>query len=381
MWGRRRTSGIDGALCRVAHVSLGLEMGGMEKLLVEFARHADRERFHLHFVCLETRGQLAEEVENLGWRVEAMGKSPGLRPGLVLRLAKIFRRLRADIVHSHNEAACLYGVPAARLARVPMVLNTRHGQGSHLSSRRGGAFAMVAKCAHRVVCVSKDSAELSVQAGIPADRVTTIWNGIDVKKFAFHGPCRGGFAVIVARLAAVKNIDTAIHAVRLACEKVPTLRLRIVGDGPARPSLEALTERLGLRQNVEFAGESQDVPRELADASMFVLPSLSEGISLSLLEAMSAGLPVVATAVGGNAEVVEDGETGILVPAQDSSAMAQAIVRLATNPELAGRMGAAGRCRVETTFDVRAMVRAYEDLYRSELLKKQCGCCSSPTSS
>src|SRR5271166_5937411 len=140
----------NGSLIGIAHVSLGLEMGGMEKLLVEFARHAERERYQLHFVCLEGRGRLADEVEALGWPVEAMGKRPGVRPALILELARLFRRLDLDVVHTHNEPACIYGVPAARLARVPLVLNTRHGQGPAAGGRRERLFTLTARLTGRV---------------------------------------------------------------------------------------------------------------------------------------------------------------------------------------------------------------------------------------
>jgi len=354
----------------VAHVSLGLEMGGMEKLLVEFARHADRERFQLHFICLEGRGKLADDIEALGWPIDAMGKRPGLRPGLILKLARLFRRLGAQVVHTHNEPACLYGVPAARLARVPLVLNTRHGQGSPPGARRARAFQWAARLAGRVVCVSKDAADLSVRSGLSESRVTTVWNGIDTEKFPFRGPCPGGPAVVVARLAEVKNIDALIRAIPLVVESVPRFTLRIVGDGPCRAALEALTTVLGLQAHVTFTGEADNVPQQLGQGSMFVLPSLSEGVSLSLLEAMATGLPVVATSVGGNVEVVIDGETGFLVPVEEPEQLAQAIIRLALAPGLAHRMGTAGRRRVETTFDVRSMVRAYEGLYQDSLSRK-----------
>jgi glycosyltransferase involved in cell wall biosynthesis len=357
----------NGCRYHIAHVSLGLEMGGMEKLLVEFARHADRERFNLHFICLEGRGKLADEVEALGWPVDAMGKRPGLRPGLILKLARLFRRLDVDVVHTHNEPACLYGVPAARLARVPLVLNTRHGQGSSFKSRRDRACTLASRFAGRVVCVSKDAAALSVRSGLPEKRVTTIWNGIDTQKFPFRGPCPTGPAIVVARLAAGKNIDGLIRVVPKIIETVPLFTLRIVGDGPCRAALEALSVELGIQEHVAFTGEADNVPEQLGQASMFVLPSLSEGVSLSLLEAMATGLPVVATSVGGNVEVVQDGETGFLVPVDEPAKLAQAIVCLAADPELARRMGTAGRRRVETTFDVRAMVRAYEDLYQDGL--------------
>jgi glycosyltransferase involved in cell wall biosynthesis len=360
----------NGGTCRVAHVSLGLEMGGMEKLLVEFARHADRQRFQLHFFCLEGRGTLADEIEALGWPIDALEKPPGLRPGLILTLARRFRRLGVHVVHTHNEPACLYGVPAARLARVPLVLNTRHGQGSPPDTRRARAFQWAARLAGRVVCVSKDAAALSVRSGLSENRVATVWNGIDTEKFPFRGPCPRGPAVVVARLAEIKNIDALIRAVPLVVASVPHFTLRIVGDGPSRAALEALTAELGLQLHVAFTGEANNVPQQLGEASMFVLPSLSEGVSLSLLEAMATGLPVVATRVGGNVEVVVDGETGLLVPVKEPEKLAQAIIRLALAPELARRMGTAGRRRVETTFDVRWMVRAYEGLYQDGLSRK-----------
>ena len=356
------------SLIGVAHVTLGLEMGGMEKLLVEFARHADRERYKLHFVCLEGRGKLADEVESLGWPVEALGKRPGIRPGLILKLARLFRRLRVDVVHTHSESAGIYGVPAARLARVPLALNTRHGRGPLPGSQRARLFNFAARLAGRVVCVSKDAAALTVRSGLPANLVTTIWNGIDTQKFPFCELCISGPAIVVARLAEGKNIDALIRAAALVRQRIPEFHLRIVGDGSCRAELQALAAELGITEHVAFTGEAANVAEQLQQASMFVLPSLSEGISLSLLEAMATGLPVVATSVGGNVEVVQDGETGFLAPAGEPAKLAEAMLRLATDGELARRMGAAGRRRVESTFDVRAMVRAYEQLYREHLV-------------
>jgi glycosyltransferase involved in cell wall biosynthesis len=366
---KMRTQIRNGSPIRIAHVTLGLEMGGMEKLLVEFARHADRRRFTLQFVCLETRGKLADEVEALGWPVEAMGKRPGIRPGLILKLARRLRSLRIDVVHTHNEAACLYGVPAARLAGVDLVLNTRHGQGSARGARRARAFVWAARFADRVVCVSKDAAALTVRSGLPESRVATIWNGIDTEKFPFRGPTPAGPAIVVARLAAIKNIDALIRVMPQVIASVPHFGLRIVGDGPYRVALETLSKELGVHEHVRFIGEAKDVPEQLAQASMFVLPSLSEGISLSLLEAMATGLPAVATSVGGNVEVVRDGETGFLVPVDEPEKLAQAMIRLSTGGDLARRMGAAGRRRVESTFDARAMVHAYECLYQDSVAR------------
>jgi glycosyltransferase involved in cell wall biosynthesis len=226
--------------------------------------------------------------------------------------------------------------------------------------------------ANRVVGVSKDIAELAAQSGIRRDRIAAIWNGIDVEKFPYCGPAACGPAILVARLAPEKDISTLLRATSLVAEQVPEFTLRLVGDGPCRPSLEALATELKIRSRVEFVGQAIDVRQQLRQASMFVLPSLSEGVSLSLLEAMATGLPVIATRVGGNVEVVEHGKTGFLVPPADPSEMAEAILRLAKDPALGRCIGVAGRMRCENAFNVRGMIRAYEELY-CECLSKRDG--------
>ena len=224
-----------------------------------------------------------------------------------------------------------------------------------------------------MVCVSKDAAGLTIRSGLPEKRITTIWNGIDTQKFPFRGPCPTGPAIVVARLAEGKNIDALIRATALVCGQIPQFRLRIVGDGPCRPSLEALTVELGLDGHVAFTGEADDVPQQLQQASMFLLPSLSEGVSLSLLEAMATGLPVVATRVGGNLEVVQEGETGFLVPVREPASFAQAISRLTTDPELV-RPGAAGRRASKARLTSARWACAYEGLYQKHVSKKSCVC-------
>jgi glycosyltransferase involved in cell wall biosynthesis len=350
-------------LCRIAHVSLGLEMGGMEKLLVEFARHADRERFQLHFICLEGRGKLADEVEALGWPVAALGKRPGVRPGLILKLARLFRRLDVDVVHTHNTAAYFYAVPAARLARVPTVVHTRHGQRCNATPRQNRVFRFLSRFVDTMVCVSEDSRRLARGEGIDPGKTCTIWNGIDLSRFAYTGPTPGGPAVIVARLSPEKDVETLVRAAAIAAERFSGFRLEIVGDGVCRASLEELSAQLRLDDRVRFLGEMDNIPELLGRAALFVLPSLTEGLSLTLLEAMARGLPVVATCVGGNPEVVSQGETGLLVEPRSPESLADAMVRVVVQPELARQMGIAGRRRVEEFFDVRRMIAEYEALY------------------
>ena len=299
-----------------------------------------------------------------------MDKRAGLRLGLIVKLARLFRRLRIDVVHTHNQAACLYAAPAARLARVPVVVNTRHGQGAKPGTRQGRTFALAARLVDAVVSVSKDSAELAARLGLSANRIAMIWNGIDTARFPASGPCPDGPAILVSRLSPEKDIPTLMRAMPLVLRSLPRFRLRLVGDGACRASLEELTAQLGLQTQVEFAGPSHDVARELRQACLFVLPSLTEGVSLSLLEAMSVGLPIVATRVGGNVEVVEDHRTGLLVSPGTPSELAEAIIALASDPERSRRMGLAGRQRVEDCFDVRRMVCDYEQLYQNCLARR-----------
>lgn len=355
---------------RVVHVSLGTNVGGMEKLLVEFARFTDRERFDLAFISLQERGTLASEIESLLWPVYSLDKPPGLRPGLVLKLARRLRALRPSVVHTHNTTAFLYGALAARLARVPRLLHTRHGQRYQASRRETWVFRLLSRLAYRMISVSQDACQRTIADGVRADRACVIRNGVDLSRFSFAGPNPSGPAVLVARLSPEKDVATLVHAVKRALELLgpqqTTFTLEIIGGGADRAELESWSCELGLGDRIHFLGERSDVPARLAGASMFVLPSLTEGISLTLLEAMARGLPVVATRVGGNPEVVVDGVTGTLVPARDPAALAAAMVRIFQNPALGKEMGRCGRQRVEQEFSVQEMVRKYEQQYDAD---------------
>jgi glycosyltransferase involved in cell wall biosynthesis len=348
---------------RVVHVTGCLEVGGQEKLLVEFARHADRRHFALQFVSLEQRGALARDLEAEGWPVTALDVPPGFWPGLVLRLARLFRRLRADAVHTHNERPLIYAAPAARLARVRRVVHTRHGRGLGVSRRQALLANLAARWADHYVCVSDDCARLTVAQGLPERRVETLRNGIDTRHFAFTGPKPDGPAVVVARLSPEKDVATLLDAAAQVVREQPDFRLAVAGDGPCMAELRQRASELGLGDRVQFLGMVRDVAGLLAGARLYVLSSVSEGVSLTLLEAMARGLPVVATRVGGTPEVVADGETGLLVPPREPAALATALARVGRDADLARRLGAAGRRRAERHFDVRRVVADYERMY------------------
>jgi glycosyltransferase involved in cell wall biosynthesis len=348
---------------RIIHVCLGLELGGMENLLIEFAARADRNRFDLHFVSLTTKGPAADAIERLGWPVIAMHQRPGLNPTLPLALTRLFLRLRPDVVHTHNTKPMLYAAPAARVAGVRAVIHTRHGQRHGATRRQTFLFNLAAKCVDQIVSVSADSTRRAQLQGLSPDRTTTILNGIDTSRFPAAGPCPTGPAVFVGRLSPEKDIPTLLRAAAIVAKDQPSFRLHLIGAGPILPELQHATHALGLRDRVQFLGSTTDVSAALAGASLFVLPSLTEGISLALLEAMASAIPVVATDVGGNREVVLDHETGLLAPPSLSDAIAAAILNLYTQPARARLMGLAGRRRVEAEFDSRQMVARYESLY------------------
>ncbi|MCC9599515.1 glycosyltransferase [Stieleria sp. JC731] len=349
---------------RIAHISLGTDVGGMEKLLVEFAKHIDRTRFELSFISLQKTGRLAEQIETYHWPVHSMNKSDGLKPLLVTKLARKLRRIRPDVVHTHNTAAYVYGVAAAKIAGISRIIHTRHGQRYDHSSRQTMLFRQLSRWVEHIVSVSQDGAKLTVQHdGVSAAKTLTICNGVDLQQFRMPEHRPHGKVVVVARLSPEKDIASLVQAMGLVNQQDPTLNLDIIGDGVERSNLQTLVGDLGLDRTVRFLGLRDDIPDLLASASMFVLPSITEGISLTLIEAMATGLPVIACDVGGNPEVVVNLQSGILVPAGRPQAIADAILHYHGQPEVANRYGIAGRQRVMQKFCVRQMMHAYENLY------------------
>lgn len=348
---------------RVCHVSLTLKTGGLERILADLARHHNPAVCEPMFLAIRETGRFADEIRSLGCLVHQL--QPAGRLAQLREMAHWFRHERIDVVHTHNTYPHLYATLAARWAGVPVVIQTRHGQRAGHGWKSRISYRWAAKLVDRVVAVSDDAAGLCVHAdGLRQSKVQRIWNGIDLSEFDYHGPVAEPIAVSVARLSAEKDFPTLLRATALAAAQVPDLRLRIVGDGPERPKLESLVKELEISQRVEFLGERRDVPELLKHAGFFVTASLTEGISLTLLEAMAVGLPVIATAVGGNPEIVVDDVTGRLCPAGDPDALAAAMVAMCRRSTDWLAMGRAGRDRVCDEFDVRRMASDYEALYR-----------------
>lgn len=351
----------------VVHVVSTLGIGGQEMVILALVRHADRTRVAPRVICLHDRGPLADRIEALGVPVEVLG-AHGI--GLVemgRRLARRLRVLRPDVVHTHNAAPHQAAALARLLVRIPVLIHTKHGRNNFPTRARRWAEQVAGRLTDLVVPVSEDAAEVARTVDrVPARKLRVIRNGIALDDVPRARPLQGGGpprAVHVARLNRIKDQPTLLRAVRTVADALPGFTLDIVGDGPMGDDVRALATELRLDDVVRFHGFRDDVGAVLAAGDCFVLSSLSEGISITLLEAMAAGLPVVATDVGGNREVVVPGETGVLVPARDPAALAEGMLAVLRDPARAAAMGAAGRARVEAEFSIARTVAAYEAAY------------------
>jgi glycosyltransferase involved in cell wall biosynthesis len=357
---------------RVCHVSMTLRTGGLERLLVDFARHTNHRRYELHFVSLTDGGPPAEDLRRLEVPVDLIGFPGCGKLGLIRGLVRLFKKYRFDIIHTHNTYAHFYATLAAKLAGVRVVINTQHGRGCGNGWKDHWQFRIANRFTTRIVGVSDDATRLcQAQDAASRGKMLRLWNGIDVDRFEFVGPQSELSAISVARLSPEKDFGTLLRATAIVLREFPQFRLRIVGDGQERAGLERLSTELGLTFAVEFMGERSNVPALLATAGFFVSSSKTEGISLTVLEAMSVGLPVVTTAVGGSPEILVEGTTGHLSPAENPQALADAILRMCRTKSAWKKMGRAGRERVEEHFNIRSTMAHYESLYEQTLEPKR----------
>jgi glycosyltransferase involved in cell wall biosynthesis len=363
----------------VGHVVMSLDVGGLERVVATLSRAQHQAGARVVVYCIDRPGALAAPLIAAGVPVHCVRRRPrGFDAGTVVRLARMLRADGVSLAHCHNHGALVYGALAARLAGCARVVYTVHG--ANASGRRTTAHFQRLGLLREVVFVSGHTRGVARGAGMShGGHVHTIVNGVDAGAFAApeisRRSMRGALAIpenagvcgIVARLAAVKDHRTLFEAVRFVRAARPDVRCLVVGDGELRADLEAAAWEMGLDAAIHLVGARNNVRDYLAAMDVFVLSSVTEGLSMTLLEAMAAGLPVVATRVGGNPEVVVDGETGLLVPPRDAKALAAAIGSLLEHPERARAMGAAGRARVHEQFSLDAMVGAYASVYAASL--------------
>jgi L-malate glycosyltransferase len=364
---------------RVAHVVDLLALAGMEYGVVKLVNRLDPKKIESMIVCMRHQTDDVRQLLSSRIPVFELHKSPGRNWRVIGRLAARLRSERVDIVHSHNWSTFLYSVAAARLAGISTVVHGEHGKDDTVTDpRRTLASRILARGVSRVCTVSRDLAESVVRDWhLPRERVAWIPNGVDLEEFGRDHPIDGlreelglasGDRVVMntGGFRTVKDHPTLLRAFARVHRDDPASRLVLIGHGSAadpRSGLDRMAGELGVGDSVRFAGVRHDIPRLLRVCDVYVNSSKFEGMSNTILEAMAAARPVVATAVGGNPELVKDGVTGFLVPAGQPDEMAARVGELLRDPALRSRMGAAGRARIEADHSMAEMVRAYSDLY------------------
>ena len=356
---------------RVAHILHSFETGGMEKGIATLIRHADKVFEHI-VLCLSTSGRTARLLPP-GVRVIEFHKTPGNSPAFVLKLSVALRKLKPDVVHTRNWGG-IDGILAARLANNRRIVHGEHGWDIGDTDGKNPKRAMIRRLVSALVreytCVSRHMRGWLLSEIRVKKSVTQIYNGIDTTVFrpgddglrlrGRIGIPEGEFVIgTVSRLDPIKDHPTLFKAFEGLKKSHHGLRLLVIGDGPERQRLERLAT-----EGIRFLGQRTDIAELFRCLDVFVQPSINEGISNTILEAMASALPVVATNVGGNPELVRGGQTGMLVQPGDSSGLVSAISNYIVSRDMRDSHGKAGRLRALRDFSIEAMVRSYEGVYR-----------------
>jgi L-malate glycosyltransferase len=353
-----------------------LQVGGTERQFVALARELDQDRFQLRLGCLQRKGPFLQGVGDI--QEFGLGGSFFSLQAQRARwiLARHLRTEKIAVAHAFDFYSNLMLIPTARMAGVPVVIGSHRQLGDLLTPMQFRAQAMMFRLCDRVVCNSRAAGDRLIRHGFPENKLAFIVNGLPQTAFAetlpalppHEGLVRVG---LIARMNdPVKNHAGFLRMVGRLANKIPQTEFLLVGDGPLRSGLESLAQELGVRHRVNFLGERQDIPGLLASMDISVVFSFSESQSNVALESMARGVPVVATRVGGNPEVVREGETGLLVAPGDEEQLATAVERLIAQPTLRAELGQAAKKFVQSNFSMDRVVKQYEEMYEGLLAAK-----------
>jgi len=361
-------------------------IGGTERQVANLALRIDSSHFDLHLACLRRSGELLAELETL------RAPRPEFRIGTLyspktawqgIRLAHYLRKNLIQIVHSYGLYPNLFTVPIARLAGASIIVASIRNTCDLLTPMQRRLQKLVCRLADCVLVNAEAIRRNLIEQGYNPNNIVVIRNGITLTESAGRErgavlrrelglPVSARLVAVFSRLNRMKGVEYFLDSAIIIAERFPDVCFLVVGDGGSKQELEEHAARLGLGRRIVFTGFRSDVPDLLSEAAVSVLPSLSEGTSNTLLESMAAGIPVIATRVGGNPEVIQDGVSGLLVPPRDSAALAAAAARLLEDEDLASRLGLAGMRRVSELFSIEGSVHATENLYRRLLEVKGC---------
>ena len=372
---------------RVFYLLDSLEIGGTETQAVELALRLPADEYEITLGCLRLQGPLLARLRGSGVRVQEFHPRGGIDSpaGLyqLLRLAVFLRRQQFDVVHTHDLWSNVMGVPAARLAGVPAIISSRRDL-AHFDWYEGKRRVWLRRIQNLSNVVLANATPirdaLVTEDGFAPGKLRVIHNGVDTEKFErgkrdrerlLPGAGDGKQVVLVGNMHSdVKGHPWLIAAAPAVVGEFPMTRFVFAGDGESRTTFEQQVAALGLQQSFMFLGRRDDIPDVLASCDIAVLPSKAEGLPNAVLEYMAAGLPTIATRVGGNTELVQDGVTGLLVMPQDSGALAKALLRLLRDPQLLQQIASAGRRLATEGFSFERLVRETDALY-TELLRRK----------
>jgi glycosyltransferase involved in cell wall biosynthesis len=362
----------------ITHFVENLDRGGLERMVLELVKLQHRQGHRCQVVCLFEHGSQAHELNDLGIPVTACDKREGLDLRALARARQLIRSHATEVLHTHNAVAHYQAVWAAYGLGTRQVINTRHGMGNNQrAARREWLYRRALASTDTVVAVCEAARNDAVRRGIvPMAKTRVVPNGIRVDSFQAASntmrrrlqdrlglPEQTQLIGNVGRLNWAKDQAGLIRSFRRVNEQLPDTALLLVGEGELRKDLEVTAAEEGVTDRVHFLGDRNDVHELLQGLDLFVLSSVSEGYSLALLEAGAAALPIVATDVGGNSEIIHDGKTGRLVPAGDPVVLAQTMLSLLRNPFEARALGKSARSWVEQHGSLDAMAGSYARLY------------------
>jgi len=369
---------------RIVQFVNNLDLGGLERLVVDLARCQLAEGHQPIIYCLAHPGRLAAEAAGMGIGVRSFEKSAGPQLGTVWQIVKELRRDRPDVLHTHNHLVHHYGVVAGHLAGVPVIVNTRHRAEYRIVNEPGGSqvtiespdkksdwiFRATLPWVNSVVLISEATRKFFIEhRGVSEAKTCVILNGAHLERF-LNTPAHPGSALprirfgIAARMVPEKDHFTLLRAFRIVVAELPGAELHIAGDGPLRDRIVERTKELNLSDRVTFLGALPHTAQFLSQLDVFVLSSLNEGLPLALLEAMAAGLPVVATRAGGVEEAAQDGRNAYLVAPGDHDELAHAMIRMANATDLE-QMGVLSREIVQERFSIEGTWQQYHKLFLS----------------